>query len=632
MSARYPIPKEAFDDRLGWVGTSGTGKTYDSGTAIERVLKLSSRVCVVDPLGVWWGLRLHADGKAVGFNVAIFGGPHGDIGITEASGKLIGETVASAKESCIIDLSEFESDASQRRFMLAFLVALYNNLKGNLLHLVFDEADMWAPQRIMDKEGDATKLHHNVQKIVRRGRVKGFIPWLITQRPAEISKSILSMMDGLVMHQALSPQDIGAVMDWVRPRADKATAEDIETRMPAFERGEAVVYIPRRRVLNIAQFPEKATYDSSRAPERGEKKNRPDIELKPLDIDALKKRLEKVDAEAKANDPAKLKAEIAALRRERSDAAKMIEKGMKAAPDRGAIEKAENRGADRAARENAATINALKKALGTAMDIIVKINAAGFFKPGSEAIDKDALESAITSAVEQAAMAIKGQLDQRNRQVDALRKETDRVIGLLQSLLESDVTVQVDVQHNKPFTTAVRTAPARTTIPPKPRAESSSDGALSTPEQRILNALATWRAMGHEQPNNAQVAWLANYSPTSTSYTNPRGALKTKGLVLYPDRDCVALTEDGAAVASPMQINGGLLDHVLGQLPSPERRILEAVASSWPEAVSNAEAAERASYSPTSTSYTNPRGALKTKALVTYPGRDQVRAANWLFS
>jgi hypothetical protein len=60
----YPIPHEALDDRLGWTGTSGTGKTYDSGTAIERVLHAKSRVCIVDPLGVWWGLRLAADGKS----------------------------------------------------------------------------------------------------------------------------------------------------------------------------------------------------------------------------------------------------------------------------------------------------------------------------------------------------------------------------------------------------------------------------------------------------------------------------------------------------------------------------------------------------------------------------------------
>lgn len=43
------------------------------------------------------------------------------------------------------------------------------------------------------------------------------------------------------------------------------------------------------------------------------------------------------------------------------------------------------------------------------------------------------------------------------------------------------------------------------------------------------------------------------------------------------------------------------------------------------------ELAAAAGYSPTSTSYTNPRGALKTKRLADYPEKGMVRAADWLF-
>jgi hypothetical protein len=39
-----------------------------------------------------------------------------------------------------------------------------------------------------------------------------------------------------------------------------------------------------------------------------------------------------------------------------------------------------------------------------------------------------------------------------------------------------------------------------------------------------------------------------------------------------------------------------------------------------------------ANYSASSTSYTNPRSALRTKDLITYPAKDQVRAADWLFA
>jgi uncharacterized protein len=52
------------------------------------------------------------------------------------------------------------------------------------VHLIFDEADLWAPERIVDKEGEAAKLHGVMQTVVRRGRVKGLTPWLISQRPS----------------------------------------------------------------------------------------------------------------------------------------------------------------------------------------------------------------------------------------------------------------------------------------------------------------------------------------------------------------------------------------------------------------------------------------------------------------
>lgn len=59
----YPIPGAALDDRLAFVGTSGSGKTYNAGTGVERLLQARARVCIPDPLGVWWGLALQPSGK-----------------------------------------------------------------------------------------------------------------------------------------------------------------------------------------------------------------------------------------------------------------------------------------------------------------------------------------------------------------------------------------------------------------------------------------------------------------------------------------------------------------------------------------------------------------------------------------
>lgn len=317
-SDKHPIPPAALDDRLAFVGTAGSGKTYNAGTAVERLLTVGARVVIPDPLGVWHGLRLNADGKTPAFPVVIFGGAYADLPLTEHAGALIGETAATMAESCIVDLSGLGTKASERRFMLAFLTALYRKTPGDPLHVVFDEADMWAPQMLSDKEGDAAKLLGIMETIVRRGRIKGFIPWLITQRPAVLSKNVLSQADGLVAMKLTSSQDRAALGDWIEGQADRAEGKRILGEMPTLQRGQGVVWIPGRGILETAMFPRKETFDSSRTPERGEAKR--SLKLKPIDLEALKGKLEQVEAEIKANDPRALKSEVAGLKRKLAEA------------------------------------------------------------------------------------------------------------------------------------------------------------------------------------------------------------------------------------------------------------------------------------------------------------------------
>lgn len=141
------IPKAALDDRLAFVGTSGSGKTYAAGTAVERLLTAGAKVVIVDPLDVWWGLRVKADGVKPAFQVVIFGGAHADLPLSEHAGGLIGEAVAGMAESCIVSLGGMATKSAERRFMLAFLEKLYRRASGEPFHVIFDEADLWAPQK-----------------------------------------------------------------------------------------------------------------------------------------------------------------------------------------------------------------------------------------------------------------------------------------------------------------------------------------------------------------------------------------------------------------------------------------------------------------------------------------------------
>jgi hypothetical protein len=314
-SAAYPIPDIALDDRLGWIGTSGSGKTYNAGGGVERLLATGARVIIVDPLDVWWGLRLTAEGKPSRFTLPIFGGEHGDLPLNENAGKLIGETVAGMAESCIVSLGGLETKSAERRFMLAFLEAVYRHATNNPVHIIFDEADLWAPQKSLEP-----KLQALMEQIVRRGRIRGFIPWLITQRPAVLSKDVLSQVDGLIAFKLTSSQDRDALGAWIEGQADRQQGKEILASLPTLQRGEGVVWVPGRHILTTASFPTKRTFDSSRTPSRGERVEK--RELKPLDLEGLKGRLASIEEDAKANDPTALKAEVARLTRELAKAEK----------------------------------------------------------------------------------------------------------------------------------------------------------------------------------------------------------------------------------------------------------------------------------------------------------------------
>lgn len=566
----YPIPKDALDDRLAFVGTTGSGKTYNAGSCVERILTAKSRAVIIDPLGVWWGLRLMADGKAEsGFNIPIFGGTHGDIALTEHAGALIGETVSDMAESCIIDLSQIGTKAGERRFMLAFLTALYRGVSNTQLHLILDEADMWAPQRILDKEGEAMKLLGMMETVIRRGRIKGFIPWLITQRPAVLSKNVLSQVDGLIAFKLTSVQDRDAIGDWVEGQADKGQWREMWGNMATLARGQGLIWIPARAVLKTAQFPEKVTFDSSRTPKRGETMRA--TELKELHIGKLKIRLSKIETEAKANDPAKLRAEIARLTAELTKTAKNIPANIPHDPQ--AIEKARSDGYETGLAEGLARgENRAKAALAAVGDRL-----------------KDAM--AVSGA------ALEG--------------------------LDSPVPPPAPKRPPSPIA-----APARPARPPA--AKGNGSAAISGSEQKIVDAIMWWNTMGIEAPSHPQVAFVAGYSHKSGTWATYLSRLRSAGLI--EGRGDLVLTDEGVAVCSPPQsapTGEHLRALVIDKIDAPLRRILAPILTAYPRGLSHTEAADAAEYSPTSGTWATYLSRLRTLDLI--EGRGELKAQAWLF-
>lgn len=260
------LPAEALDDRIAIVGTAGSGKTYAAKGFVERLLEGGARVAIIDPLGVWWSLRASADGSAPGYPVVVFGGRHADVPITAETGAALGRLIATEALACVVDLSELGNSTARRRFMATFSEAVYE-ANAESLHLVLDEADLWAPQRpIKGWEG----LLGHIEEIVRRGRVRGFIPWLITQRPAVVHKDVLSQADILIAMKLTASQDRDAIGAWIEGQAERAEGKRILSDLPRLQRGEGYLWAPGHGLLERAAFPPIRTFDSSRTPKRGE--------------------------------------------------------------------------------------------------------------------------------------------------------------------------------------------------------------------------------------------------------------------------------------------------------------------------------------------------------------------------
>jgi hypothetical protein len=276
------LPVTALDERLAVVGTSGSGKTYATKGLVERLVQVGTRVCVVDPLGVWWGLRFAADGATPArFPVVVFGGRHADIPLDASMGAALGRLIGTQALACVVDVSDLGSAAARRSFMTAFTEALYAS-NTEPLHLVLDEADLWAPQRV---QLDGYDLLNRVEEIVRRGRARGFVPWLITQRPAVLHKDVLSQADILVSMKLTSSQDRAAIGRWIEGQADHAEGRRILAALPRLGRGEGWVWAPSDGVLARVAFPRIETFDSSSAPPRVERL--PTAAPAPVDLSAL---------------------------------------------------------------------------------------------------------------------------------------------------------------------------------------------------------------------------------------------------------------------------------------------------------------------------------------------------------
>src|SRR5208337_692643 len=119
LSEEINIPVDGVTETYAILGKRGVGKTHTAVVEAEEMLKAGLHILIVDPLGVWWGLRSLADGLNPGFDIAIFGGEHGDRELKVSDARSVAKWLVQEKKSLIFDLSLMRKD-DQIKFMTAF--------------------------------------------------------------------------------------------------------------------------------------------------------------------------------------------------------------------------------------------------------------------------------------------------------------------------------------------------------------------------------------------------------------------------------------------------------------------------------------------------------------------------------
>lgn len=277
----HPVPDAALDADIATVAQKGSGKSYANRGLVERLLDMRRRVVVLDPLNSWWGLKAKADGSA-GYPIAVVGGPNADVPLDPARAEALAKIIAESDLSVVVDVSEMPRSALIR-FATDFLAELYR-VNRDPLWLVLEEADVFAPQ---SPAADGTRAMHDVvDQIARRGRPRGFRLWTITQRPARLSKDVLTQTSTLLLLRIRSPQDRKAAEEWIKGHAEAGHAAQIIGSLASLQVGEGYVWSPDLDLLERVRFPANRTLDTSATPKAGEQ--RPAIkELATTDLSVL---------------------------------------------------------------------------------------------------------------------------------------------------------------------------------------------------------------------------------------------------------------------------------------------------------------------------------------------------------
>lgn len=569
------FPLDAVTQKCAFIGRSSSGKTYGAGKFVEELLEHNLQTVIIDPVGVWYGLRMNADGKAKGYSIPIFGGEHGDVPLPAHSGILIANLIVERGISAILDVS-YMRKGERKQFITDFAEQFFHLKKKNrsAVHLVIEEAQTIIPQRTMHGE---ERMLGAMEDIVKLGRNYGIGITIISQRPQSVHKDCLNQTEALFAFQLNAVHERKAIKEWVEENCfdQKTQVEKLST----LEVGECFLWSPQwLKILDRVKILPKKTFDASKTPTMGHSKSMKSRQLAPVDLEKIKIDMESVIKEKKENDPSELKKKIFELE-------KMLngKKGIVQAPP----------------IKDTSEIMELRKQLSDAKKKIAE----------HESWNKDAI------AV----------IDKMSH---TLTENRQKLYGKNPPPL---VATKMPITKNNDWASKIPKPPydkSKLLILDDYRKLNTEikNGSLAKGEKAVLIACASFT----NGLLRTQITVLTQYTRSSRDAYIHR--LKTKDYVTT-DGGKIKITEAGVDVLGndyqPLPTGDALMQHWLNALPKGEKIMLELIAGEYPNSISREELTDKTGYTRSSRDAYLHR--MANKEIIDVTSRGEVKASQYLF-
>lgn len=552
------LPKDAITQKIALLGRTGSGKTYGATKLAEEFHKIDAQFVVVDPVGVWWGLRLSADGRDNGISIPVFGGLHGDIPLEPSAGKLLADVITERGISAILDISQFEHNADKARFAEDFAARFFFRKKAmpSAVHLFLEEAQEFIPQNPAKGE---ERMLGAFERLWKLGRNFGIGGSLISQRPQEVNKKALNQTECIFAFQMTGVHERKAVENWI---ADKGIDEDISAILPKLEVGEARIWSPQwLKLSKTFHISKKKTYDASSTPEVGKhvKFTKP---LAPLELEKLKDEMKQLVEKADSENPVLLRKRIRDL--EFKLRGKVISPKPQADP--AAIARAEDAAYRRGVRDGSSKYEALNRDL----ERKIRLLESGFRKiPPIVSSLAEILDMKVRSD-KSVMISVTGEV---GHGMSSAAMEADKWLPkkkIMRHELESEPVVIVDGESEKPL----------------------RSGAM-----RMLSMVAMFHP---KLITKEQIAVLSGFTARGGTFNTYLRELKAKGWVREIG-DAYEITEEGLSsvgeVPESPPDNSALLDMWASKFRAGAGKLLRIIAEAYPDAISRDELSEKSGMS-----------------------------------